>query len=274
MKTEAHMKNKKTCVGMIVLQAVMRLAFMVFLYLALTGTQTVLFAVLAAAVLLLGLMPGRFALGRLFGGDAAKAGYGKRVFQGLVRFFHGIVFFVPLIALAAAMVNVLTNMPFNKAGQILQKFSFLVFSAPSADTGLMGLMVVFLLLGLLAAWGWRRQQAMEYVPDTALLSSGELLKKTAAVRKEKRGMLAGVTVVNVLIALPGLAIFAAVMVPYVWSQLSMASGNLMMMVQLALAMLNKPLPAGQLALLAAAYIVIYVPLHAVRKMRIAKAVRK
>lgn len=113
---------------------------------------------------------------------------------------------------------------------------------------------------------------MEFLPDTALLSGKELVQKTARVRKKGRGKLAKVTFVNLLITLPCVAIIAAVVVPYVGETLSLAKGNKMMMLQLLLDMIKKPLPQGRLWMLFAAYAVVGVPLWTVRKMRIGKAV--
>lgn len=267
------MKQKKAFLLPSVVQGVMRFMLILLLYFAFTGGQKVLFGCLAGAVLIFGLMPGRYWLGRMLQGDAAKAQYPRRVLQGMARFGCGIVWCLPVIGFAGWMLHALTTLPFNKAGQIIKQFSFLVFSPPSADTGVMGVGVVLAVLALIAAFGWRRQMAMEYLRDTALLSGRELMKKTADIRKKGAKKLAGVTAVNVLIALPGMAIFAAVLVPYVWGQLSLAKGNTMMMLQLLLDMLKKPLPGEQLLLLAAAYVLVYLPLHLVRKMRIAKAVR-
>ena len=53
---EAYM-NRIKCLGLIVLQAVLRLAFMLLLYFALTGKDTVTMGIAAGGVLLLLLMP-------------------------------------------------------------------------------------------------------------------------------------------------------------------------------------------------------------------------
>lgn len=266
------MKQKKRWLLPVVLQSVMRMAFVLFGYFALTEKNGALWCIAACAVLFFALMPGRFFLGRAMRGDDKKAPYVKRLRQGLIRFGTGIVFSLPLFGAVAWLIHAHTTLPFNKFGQMLMKFCFLVFSAPSMDTGVMGMGVFLMLLTLLALYGWRRQMCMEFLPDTALLSGKELVQKTARVRKKGRGKLAKVTFVNLLITLPCVAIIAAVVVPYVGETLSLAKGNKMMMLQLLLDMIKKPLPQGRLWMLFAAYAVVGVPLWTVRKMRIKKAV--
>ena len=275
---EAYM-NRLKCLGLIVLQAVLRLAFMLLLYFALTGKDTVTMGIAAGGVLLLLLMPLRFAIGRLMGDNSqgiksAAASCFKRLWQGIVRFLRGIVFSLPFFGLVGYFLHVFYTQPFNKVGQFVQKFSVLVGKEPSVDTGLLGLMAALAVLLLIGVLGWRRDLPMEYVRDTAGKSTRELVKATRKVRREGRGKLLWLTVSNLVIALPGLAVFGFVLVPYFSDQLSMAGGNMMMILQLLLDMLKKPLPQEQILQLAGGYALIYVPLHAWRKKRTAKTVRK
>ncbi len=272
------MKNTFRCVLLGYLQSALRLGFVVSVYFALTGKETLVWALAAAGLLLLVLMPGRFMLGRQWGDRAdgapsEKGNYFKRFFQGLIRFFHGFVFSVPVIALVVFLLNALLNLPFNEAGQIIQQFSAVVFREPSVDTGLMGVGVVLAVLGALAVWGWRRQMPMEYLRNTGKMTARQLIGRTMKMRRRGLGKFTLLTSTNLLIALPGMAIFALVLVPYVWNQLSIASGNMMLMLQFGLQIIKRPLPVDQLLLLLAGYLVVYTPLYILRKMRIAKAVR-
>lgn len=278
MKTEVYM-NRIKCLGLIVLQAVLRLAFMLFLYFAVTGTNSLLMGVAAGAVLFLLLMPLRFAMGRLMGDSSQKketaaASYFKLLWQGCLRFLRGIVFTLPFFGLVGYFLHLFYTQPFNKVGQFLQKFSVLLGKEPSVDTGLLGYLIVLAVLLVIAVLGWRRDMPMEYVYDTAGKTTGELIRATRDVRRNGRGRLLWLAVSNFVIALPGLAVFGFVLVPYFNHQLSMAGGNMMMILQLLLDMLKKPLPQEQVLQLIAGYALIYVPLHAWRKMRTAKTVRK
>ena len=276
IKTEVYM-NRFKCLGLIVLQAVLRLALMVLLYFALTGKDAAVMGIAAGAVLLLLLMPLRFVIGKLMRGESqgiAAASCFKRLWQGCLRFLRGIVFSLPFFGLAGYFLHVFYTQPFNKVGQFLQKFSVLVGKDPSVDTGLLGYLIVLAVLLVIGALGWRRDLAMEYVHDTAGKTTGELIRATRDIRRNGRGRLLWLTVSNFVIALPGLAVFGFVLVPYFYHQLSMAGGNMMMMLQLLLDMLKKPLPREQLLQLAAGYALIYVPLQAWRKKRTANTVRK
>lgn len=268
------MNNRPKCAGLFLLQAVMRLIFVILVYFAVGGNVPYILWPAAALLFFLGLMPGRFALGAVLSGTGEKAPWGKRVAQGLLRFFRGAVFALPLCAVAGYLIYALENLPFNKAGQIIQNFSAVVFAAPSVDTGILGVALVLAVLAVVAVIGWRRDLAMEYLPGGAAMTNKQLVKGTAALRKAHRGTLAAVGLQNVLIAVPAIAMFALVLVPYVWGQLSMAGSNRILQLQMALQLMKKPLPAGQVGLLAAVYGAVYVPLHALRKMRIAKKVRK
>ena len=273
---EAYM-NRIKCLGLIVLQAVLRLAFMLLLYFALTGKDTVVMGIAAGAVLLLLLMPLRFIIGKLMRGKSqgiATASYFKRLWQGCLRFLRGSVFSLPFFGLVGYFLHLFYTQPFNKVGQFLQKFSVLVGKEPSVDTGLLGYLIVLAVLLVIAVLGWRRDLPMEYVYDSAGKTTGELIRATRDIRRNGRGRLLWLTVSNFVIALPGLAVFGIVLVPYFYQQLSMAGGNMMMILQLLLDMLKKPLPQEQILWLAGGYALIYVPLHAWRKMRTAKTVRK
>lgn len=276
------MKMNRAGRGWMAAQAVMRFAIIACLFYAASAQGAAAWAFIAAvlAAIILFVMPCRFICGRVLGDYAQgrtyyiRAGYALRLKQGFFRLYRGLRFCLPLLLYCAGLFYVLNELPYNTMYKIIKPFSYLVFSSPSTDSAVFGVLIMLALLALAAAYGWRRDMAMEYLADTAEMRKAQLLQETKKAMKDGRKRFLKVTAVNILLTLPAIIAFGAVLLPYLAQHLKAVQGDNMRLLMQVMEVMKKPLPLKELALLTGVYFLLYTPLCIVRKYRIGKAVRQ
>lgn len=180
--------------------------------------------------------------------------------SGLLRVGRGLLWGLPFLFCVGYFVYGHWHMPFPDMW------------APVLALTLPGSAAIVLASALLFAYGWWRDLPMEYLPARHL-APGEVLFFTRRIRRRDGDLLRKNTAVNMLLALPALAGFLAVLTPYVLGLLP-ASGDVQTLILSLQTLLRQPLPAGQTAALAAVYFALYVPLCLIRKLRSAVLVRR
>lgn len=240
------------------------------------GVPPVVWYALAGAIYVFAVLPLRFLGGETFRAccDAKKNALG--VFHaparpyalwlraGLLRAGRGLLWGLPFVAGLGLFLYGMEYLPYPQLGRIVKGFSP-PFLEPTALRGVMTISVLLLAFLLLFVYGWRRDQAMEYI-DVRGLGLRDALRRTAALRKAARGRMARHTADQLLLTLPGIAGAAAVLVPYVKSNLR-SGGDILTVLSRLLRLMKQPLPWAQLGLLAVALLLFYVPFCAARKLR-------
>ena len=240
------------------------------------GVPPVVWYALAGAIYVFAVLPLRFLGGETFRAccDAKENALG--VFHapgrpyalwlraGLLRAGRGFLWGLPFVAGLGLFLYGMEYLPYNQLGRIVKGLSPPVLE-PTALRGVMTISVLLLAFLLLFVYGWRRDQAMEYI-DVRGLGLRDALRRTAALRKAARGCMARHTAGQLLLTLPGIAGAAAVLVPYVKSNLR-SGGDILAVLSRLLRLMKQPLPWAQLGLLAVALLLLYVPFCAARKLR-------
>ena len=179
---------------------------------------------------------------------------------GLIRWGWGLLWGLPLLLCVGYFVYGWSNLPFNTMWMPV-----LALTLPGA-----GALLVFFLL--LFAYGWWRGMPTEYLPARHL-GPGKTAFFRRRVRVMGRKTLLKNAGVNALLTLPALAGFVGVLIPYVKSGLP-PSSNMQLIISGALRLLRTPLPAAQARQLLAVFLLLYLPLCVLRKMRCAVIVRR
>lgn len=191
---------------------------------------------------------------------------------GLLRCGRGLVWGLPFCAGLLFFLYGMEYLPFPELGQIMQKFAQILGSEPTVAKGLLvfaGLMALCLLLFL---WGWRRDMPMEYLPARSL-GAVNTCRLAARVRRRGKGRLFCNTLWNILLSLPALVGWAAVLLPYVRQEVRLTS-NPLWTIKGIMTLMKQPLPAEQLGGIIAVLLLLYLPLCALRKMRNAVLTRR
>ena len=190
---------------------------------------------------------------------------------GLMRYARGILWGLPFLGAIGYLVIGQKTLPFNTMWQPVQALGRLIGEA-SLKNGLPVAGALMVLLGLLFAYGWWRDLPMEYLPARHL-GARKTLWHAKAARKRGRKTLMKNAGANALLSLPALIGWGAVLVPYVTENVRF-SGNPQIMIAGFTRLLKAPLPAERVYGLLAVFIVLYLPLCILRKMRNAVAVRR
>lgn len=235
-----------------------------------------LWAAAFALTMLLAILPFRFLYGeklRIYADASGLPGpegipYFVWLRAGIMRLLRGLVWGLPFLAGLGYFLWAMENVPFNELGLTFQRIAALwPFHAEGGETtrGILLYFSVLLLFLLLFAYGWRRDIAMEYLPESrAELKS--LLDKNRSVWKKARISLARVTAGNLLLSLPALLLLALILIPYAKENLRVSENPLMTVRNLKKLMM-RPLPAKTSVLLTADLMFFYLPLCVLRKMR-------
>lgn len=251
-------------------QAILRLFAVLLLIIGVTAHPFFLF--LALMVLQYGVLPGKFLFSKGYrneeiGKEAAK----KALVLGLRR-GRSVLFCFPAVLFAAWFIHIYKTMPYTQFGQTVKKFAFLVFSAPSPDKGALGVMAAFVLLVLLAVWGWQRLRYMEYLHWDQQTSPEEMQKKARKAGKAYTGKWLKIHGLNGLMALPGVLLFLIILLHGLFSKGE--AGGLFALLQSVLTLMAEPMEGGQIAGLILVYLLVHTPLMYLRKMRLCRAVAK
>lgn len=198
--------------------------------------------------------------------------YGAFFRCALMRYARGLLWGLPFLAGAGLFLYGMEYLPFNTMGGYIQRFAALLGVEPTLDRGLIVVFALLLLLAAGFALGWRRDMPMEYLPAGRLGARG-VCRCARKVRFRGRGMLARNTLVNFLLSLPALMGGLAVLLPYAAGNLRV-TGNKLMLLQSVMRLLKAPLPGKELLMLALVFLLLYLPLCALRKTRNAALVRR
>lgn len=249
-------------------QAILRLFAVLLLIVGVTAHPFFLF--LALMVLQYGVLPGKFLFSKGYRKEAMSKEAAKKAFFLGHRRGIGVLFCFPAVFFAAWFFHIYQTMPYTQFGQTVKKFSFLVFSAPSPDKGALGVMAAFVLLLLLAVWGWQRLRYMEYLHWDERTDPAELKKKARNVAEANTGKWLRIHGLNGLLALPGIFLFLIILLYGLFSKGE--AGGLFALLQSVLTLVAEPVRGGQIAGLMGAYFLVHAPLTYLRKVRLCRAV--
>lgn len=262
-------------------QALLRMAFFVLMYLGLTQDQGLLQAGCmggAACMLVFLLMPGRFLMGQCLrdtdGKSNRKMAYKTALQMGCTRLCRGLLYSLPVLFLIGWFFYSFYTARGTEFGQAIKRFSWFLFMSPEkagVDMGVIGFFVPLVLLSLYAVLGWRQDMPMEYVQHEGGVSAA--FHESKKVRHAGAKELWKASLVNAVLMLVAIAAMAGVLLAYVWPEFAGADG-MFALLQRGLALVQEPLPDKWLAALAGVYFVIAFPLSMVRKKIIYCAVTK
>lgn len=232
-----------------------------------------LWVVPSALIYVFGVIPCRCMAGEKLrawtGGDAASLSGGKPYLRwllaGLARYGRGIVWGLPFLVSVGYLADGYQNKPFNEMWEPIMKMATLMGKEPTLAIGLPMAGALLALFGLVFAYGWWRDIALEYLP-VRHMGVKKAFRSARSLRKKGKGKLLSNIPVHVLLTLPSLAGFLLVLLPYVLSKVRAVSSIDLMVTQL-LRVLRSPLPKEQLLLLLAVFLAVHLPLCMVRKAR-------
>ena len=145
---------------------------------------------------------------------------------------------------------------------------------------MLGLAIVFLILlvlGLIFAYGWWRNEMLDYLPIRSM-ELDRCFRWAGRMRRHHRREVLKNTLINILLTLPAVVLILIVFIAYVRSKIDMSRGMLYFFAklpQLLFDLLDKfialqnPFPQKYMFLLGAILALVYLPLCVFRKMRIA-----
>ena len=234
---------------------------------------------IALAVVFL-LIPLRFAEGerlRFCSGPNQPQPRGGRAYfrwlkMGLARWGHGCVWGLPFLACAGYLAYGWAHLPFTAMWMPVQEAARLIGREPGLAAGLPVAGALLALFTALFAYGWWRLLPAEYLPIRHLdVRKAWLFLRRARTRGRKQ--LRRNALVNMLLSLPAILGFAAVLGQYVRSRISLSVSPELIVASL-MRLLKTPLPGKTAAEMAAVFLVLYLPLMILRKMRSAVLVRR
>ena len=198
--------------------------------------------------------------------------YTRWMHAGLLRLGRGLLWGLPFLAGLAYLLIGKSTLPFNEMWEPFRALAGLVGKEPDTATGMLVGLGLLLLFGLLFAYGWWRDMPFEYLPVRSL-GRKHTLHYSRRIMKHYRRKIIRLTLVNILLCLPALAGYAAVLVPYVTRSVDFSLSRDLVL-NLILRLLRTSLPSAQLAGLAAVTLLLYLPLCGIRKTRNAAAIAK
>lgn len=209
-------------------------------------------------------MPSRFFAGqwlRYFAGDTVKAAlkipYGRWLGKGLIRLAKGLPWGIPVFAVLGYLVIGSAVLPYNQMWRPVQNLALIFGMEATLLGGVIAALPMLLLMILLFCFGWLLDMPVEY-----RLEGQDPIWE----RKGRMGILIKNFCVNTLLFLPALAGILAVMIPYILSNVDF-SGNLLKTIRDMTKLMDAPLPMGIMGAIAGIFLLLYLPLCVVRKMR-------
>ncbi len=216
--------------------------------------------------------------------EKSKSAYSKWLKAELLRILRGLFWGLPfLLWLGYCLHYYITN----KALQEIQGFNAmwvpvmnlagLLGHEPDLMLGIAVVFIILLVFGLIFAYGWWRNEMLEYLP-TRSLELGRCFRWAGRIRRHHRGEVVKNTMVNILLTLPAIVGFLAVFALSISGRIDLSRGLLYFFAKLpqllfdmldSLIALRSPIPQNHLLLLIAVLAVVYLPLCLLRKMRIA-----
>ncbi len=186
--------------------------------------------------------------------------YANWLKTGLTRYGRGLLWGLPFLMIAGYFIYGWSNLPFNTMWM------------PVLALTLPGSAALMLLAVFLFVFGWWRDLPAEYIPARHL-GARKTFFFVRRARKMGRGRMIRNALANVLLCLPSILGFAAVLAPHIRRGLP-ASSNVQLVIGGLLKLLRTPLTGGQQAALLAVFALLYLPLCLLRKMRNAVLTRR
>ena len=203
------------------------------------------------------------------------AAYGEYLRFGLLRYARGLAWGVPFLFGGALYLYRMEAVSFAEQGLMFEAIArFFGFPQGSGlvAKGVILYFAMLFLLGLLFAWGWRRDLAADHLSVRGRRAA-EVFAQGARVRRFGAARLRKHTLTQFLLSLPGLMLSAAVLLPYALENLRF-SGNIAATWRSAKKLLTQCPPTDRLVLLGAVLLLVMLPLCVLRRLRSASVVRE
>lgn len=184
------------------------------------------------------------------------------------RLLRGMAYALPGAALLGWWFYARHNMSFTDFGQALERLAGLVGVTPemggATTTGAVMYFALVLVMALFFVWGWHRDVCVEYLSLTNQ-ENETVFQTAAAIRKHHLFRRNGF--MNFLLFIPSLLGVAVCAVPYVAQNVFWSRENLYVSLQSVAVLMKTPLPGSLLLALALVFLILYMPLWMLRKMR-------
>ena len=209
------------------------------------------------------------------GHSTMESPYLKWLLTGLVRHVRGWVWGLPFLGAAGYCVYYVAanydneNLPVKAMWGPVQNFPTLLGMPSSLIGGIAMVGVVLLLLGLLFAYGWRKDMAVEYLPVRSMEMS-KVFRWARRMHRHHGPEMRKCTFINFLLWLPGALGLFAVAATELLDGVDI-SGPMAMSGSLG-DLIRNGVSSRFLILTGAVFFLVYVPLCVYRKVRIAKTV--
>ena len=205
----------------------------------------------------------RVLLRRVLGRTVPETGYGMFFRRGLGRILRGLAYGWPFFLLAGLWYYGYHILNFKAFYTCLKNLG--AFFGGRTDAGLFAFGGFMLLSILLYAFGWWRYTPIDYMAPDAAFTEGrrELVKN--------RRIYTLILLRNILMLLPSLALWAAVIIMYFRERITW-SGSALSLLQDFSETMKSALPGTIILRLVFILVVVHVPLCTLRKFRYAEAV--
>ena len=189
--------------------------------------------------------------------------YTKWLKVGFVRYGRGIVWGLPFLAGVIYFTVFRRILDYKTFEAPIHWLATLLGGDVSLALGIIfGLMAFF---GVIFAYGWGRDLAVEYLPSRSL-STKQVFHWSRRIREKHGREYRNNALVNCLLSLPALAGFGAVLGNYLMNKVDFSLSPDMIF-NLLLRALRDPMPKQQWILLAAVFLLLYLPFCILRKTR-------
>ena len=189
--------------------------------------------------------------------------YQRWLSAGLLRYLKGLLWGLPFLACAAYFTIGRSRLDAKTFEAPIHWLSELLGGNVSLALAIIAALAA--LFGLLFAYGWWRCLAVEYLPVRSLKIK-QVFHWAVRIRTNHGGELRKNAVVNFLLLLPAIVGTGVVLGLYLAAAVDFSLGA-QMVSTLLLRTLRSPLPTLQMAELAVIFLVLYLPLCVLRKMR-------
>lgn len=232
----------------------------------------------AACVLLYGLLviPARGyyrrALAGELGASQSGGGYARFLRLGLLRYLRGLLWGLPFLCGIGLFLYRMEFVRFTEQGLLFEAIARFFGFQQGEGLIIKGVALYFALLVpffVLFLWGWRRDLPVDIL--MACSDENTVFAESKKVRQAGASALRRCALGNLLLYLPGLAFSVAAMIPYVLGNIRM-SGNIAVMWHSLKKLMDRMPPTKTLLLLAAALLLVSLPLCVLRRLRSIDAV--
>lgn len=193
--------------------------------------------------------------------------FGIWLSAGLLRLLRAFLFLLPLLALTVTFYVYWTMAGFNEFGLIVNDIGALIGGDYVHGMALIAL--AFVLFGVLAVWGWRRDLPLAF-QAVDLYGLRPSLKKSRAITRRRFNGLGRTTLINFLIVLPALGVLIYFVQDYLRN---LMVGDLQWDLSTLLTTITTfAFPQEVYVRIAIALVIVYLPLVLWRKAALAVAI--